>query len=270
MLMNAATLRGFVIRATDGEIGTVVEPYFDDETWAVRYFSVDTGSWLAGRRVLISPMAILGADWQGKRLDVALTRKQVEDSPSIDTQLPVSRRYEAEYLGYYGYPAYWDGPYLWGPSYLPVGLKVSVSALAESVANGTQSEFADSHLRSADAVLGYSIDAADGQIGHVCGFVVDDESWSIRYVEVATRDWWPGKTVLFSPTWVVRVGWLDAKVHVGLLREEIQKAPAYDESMPISREYEDLLHMHYGQPPYWLKKAEFNSEASEVGRRAGA
>jgi hypothetical protein len=265
MLMNATTLKGLVIRATDGDIGTVDEPYFDDETWAIRYFTVDTGSWLGGRRVLISPMSVLRADWQAKRLDVALTKEQVENSPRIDTQLPVSRQHEAEYLGYYGYPNYWDGPYLWGPSYYPVGLAVPIPVSMEPAVDRIPEESSDSHLRSANAVTGYSIDAADGEIGHVCGFVVDDEAWAIRYIEVATRNWWPGKKVLFSPAWVESVSWPDAKVHVALTRDAIQKAPAYDESMPIVREYENLLYVHYGQPPYWLNKAEHPTEFSVSG-----
>src|ERR1022692_2922237 len=115
MLTNATHLKGLVIRATDGELGTVDQLYFDDETWAIRYLTVNTGGWLGGRQVLISPISVVKADWQAKRLDVALTKKQVENSPDIDAQRPVSRQYEAEYFGYYGYPYYWDGPNLWGP-----------------------------------------------------------------------------------------------------------------------------------------------------------
>ena len=256
MLMNAMNLKGLMIRATDGDLGTLVDPYFDDETWAIRYFTVDTGSWLGGRRVLISPMSVLGADWQAKRLDVSLTKKQVEDSPSIDTQMPVSRQHEAEYLGYYGFPNYWDGPYLWGPSYYPVGLPVAMPVPLEVHAERSAEKPVDTHLRSMEAVTGYKIDATDGEIGHTCGFVVDDEAWAIRYLEVDTRNWWPGKKVLFSPEWVEQVSWLDYQVYVALSRDAIQKAPAYDESMPVTREYEDQLHLHYGRPPYWLNDAE--------------
>ena len=110
MLTNAKHLKGFVIRATDGEIGTVDQFYFDDETWAIRYLIVETGGWLAGRRILISPFSVVDADWRVGRLDVALTKKQVEGSPNIDTHRPVSRQHEAAYLGYFGYPNYWGGP----------------------------------------------------------------------------------------------------------------------------------------------------------------
>lgn len=256
MLMNAAKLNGLVIRATDGDIGTVVDPYFDDETWAIRYFTVDTGSWLGGRRVLISPMSVRCAEWQAGRLEVALTMKQVEDSPSIDTQAPVSRQHEADYLGYFGYPNYWDGPYLWGPSYYPVGLPVPMPIPIESKVDRVREAPVDTHLRSVEAVTGYNIDASDGEIGHVCGFVVDDEAWAIRYIEAATRNWWPGKKVLFSPAWVERVSWIAYKLHVALSREAIQSGPAYDESLPIDRDYENQLYLHYGRPPYWLDEVE--------------
>ena len=86
MLKNVIHLKDFTIRATDGEIGTLEQFYFDDETWAIRYLVVNTGGWLSGRLVLVSPIALRQAEWQSKRLDVALTKKQIENSPpSIHT-----------------------------------------------------------------------------------------------------------------------------------------------------------------------------------------
>lgn len=79
MLTNTTHLKGFVIRATDGELGTVDQFYFDDETWAIRYLTVETVGWLGGRQVLISPISVVHTDWQAKRLDVALTKKHVEN-----------------------------------------------------------------------------------------------------------------------------------------------------------------------------------------------
>jgi len=194
-----------------------------------------------------------------------LTKKQVEKSPDINTHLPISRQHEAAYLGYYGYPYYWGGPYLWGPAFYPAGLAEPVTGAAETMADRIRKESADSHLRSTEAVTGYDIEAADGEIGHVDGFVVDDEAWSIRYIEVATRNWWPGKKVLVSPSWVERVSWTDSKVYVGLSREAIKDGPEYIESRPITREYENLLHLHYGRPPYWLHEAGHRSTLASGG-----
>jgi len=242
-------LKGFVIRTTDGEIGAVDQLYFDDETWAIRYFTVETGSWLAGRQVLVSPISIVHTDWQAKRLDVALTKKQVENSPNIDTHRPVSRQDEATYSGYYGSPYYWG--------FYPAGLADPTANFDNEVlADKIRRESTDSHLRSTEAVTGHHIEATDGEIGHVQGFVIDDDNWAVRYLEVATRNWWPGKKVLVSPAWIQRVSWTDSKVYIRLSRKAIRSGPEYVESMPITREYEHLLYRHYDQAPYWIHEAE--------------
>jgi hypothetical protein len=263
--MNASQLKGFTIRAVDGDLGTVDQFYFDDETWAIRYFTVDSGGWLGGRQVLISPYSVVHADWQTKFLDVALTKLQVENSPDIDTHLPVSRQHEADYLGYYGYPFYWAGPSLWGPALYPAGLAIPTTASREARRERVRKESLDSHLRSSAAVTGYHIDAVDGEIGHLEGFVVDDRDWAIRYIEVATRNWWPGKKALVSPAWIERVSWTDSKVYVGLSREAIENGPEYDLSTPITREYENRLYLHYGRPPYWLHDSEHESSFALSG-----
>jgi len=255
MLTNTTNLKGFTIRARDGELGTVDELYFDDETWAIRYLTVETGGWLGGRHVLISPFSVVHMDRQARQLIVALNKKQVENSPDIDTHQPVSRQQEAEYFGYYGYPYYWAGPYLWGPAFYPTGVVALPVTSTEAIADSIRKESADSHLRSTKAIIGYHIEAADGEIGHVDGFLLDDEAWAVRYIEVATRNWLPGKKVLVCPAWIERVSWTDSSVYTGLSRQAIRNAPEYFESKPITREYEDRLHLHYGRPPYWIHEA---------------
>lgn len=256
MLKNLTDLNGFAIHATDGDIGTVDEFFFDDETWAIRYLTVETGGWLGGKRVLISPYSITHTDWKARRLNVSLTRKQVEHSPDIDTHQPVSRQHEAEYLSYYGYPYYWTGPYMWGPGFYPLGMPVLEPTAAGVTAARVRKESQDAHLRSSAGVKGYHIAASDGEIGHLESYIVEDRTWVIRYIEVATRNWWPGKKVLVSPAWIDRVSWEEAKVFTGLSREAIQSAPEYTDEMRIGRAFEDKLHSHYGRPPYWLQDEE--------------
>jgi len=257
MLRNVTRLKGFEIRARDGEIGTLDQFYLDDESWAIRYLVVNTGDWLSDRLVLVSPLALRQAEWESRRLDVALTKKQIEDSPPIDTHKPVSRQHEAAYLGYYNYPYYWAGP-----NY-PAGLAVQEEAESAQARAGKES--ADSHLRSTEAVTGYHIEAADGEIGHVRDFIVDDETWDIRYLEVDTQNWWPGKKVLVSPQWIKRVSWLDSKVYVDLTRETIQNGPEWIESIPVTREYEHRLYDYYARSPYWEPVAEQHSRTASKG-----
>jgi len=259
MLRDVNELQGLTIRAIDGELGSAKQFYFDDDSWAIRYVVVKTGGWLAGKEVLISPYSILKTDWSAREVDVALTKKQVENSPSIDTHLPVSRQHEISYLGYYGYPYYWGGPYLWGSGYYPSGLAVP-SAVSNQI--GTDKSHAssnDTHLRSTEAITGYHIEAVDGEIGHVHGFVLDEQAWAIRYIVVSTTNWWPGKKVLVSPAWIKKISWGELKFYTALTREAIKNAPEYIESRKISRDFEDDLYIHYGQPPYWLHEAEHRS-----------
>ena len=119
MHYNVNNLKGYAIGATDGDIGKLDDFYFDDKFWTIRYLVAETGNWLLNRKVLISPFALGKADLSQERLNVALTKKQVEESPSMDTDMPVSGRHEALYLDYYGYPYYWEGPLLWGPMAYP-------------------------------------------------------------------------------------------------------------------------------------------------------
>ncbi len=263
MLRNAKNLHGFTIRATDGEIGTVDQLYFDDETWAIRYLTVETGGWLGGRHVLISPISVIRADWQTKGVDVAADEKSGGEQPRYRYDIsPFPGSTRPNSTGIMGIPLTGVVPTLWGAAPYPADLVTPPVLLVPSPPDDIPSDPADSHLRSTQEVTGYSIEAADGEIGHVDGFVFDDEAWAIRYIEVATRNWWPGKKVLVSPAWVERVSWGDSKVYTALTREAIQNAPEYVESAPITREYENRLYFHYGRPPYWLHDAERRSPVS--------
>ncbi len=55
MLISLEEIIGYALQGVDGKLGDVEDFYFDDEGWTVRYLLADTGGWLPGRRVLISP-----------------------------------------------------------------------------------------------------------------------------------------------------------------------------------------------------------------------
>ena len=252
MLRSMKFLAGFTIGATDGDIGTVDAFYFDDLSLTVRHLVVDTGGWLSGRKVLISPRALGDIDWDGRRLTASLTKAQVEKSPAIDTDRPVSRQQEIEYYRYYGYPSYWSGPYLWGGYPLPVMSRASAPRLEDERRwEWGAKESGDPHLRSSAAVIGYHIAATDGDIGHVEDFLVDEATWAIRYMVVDTSNWWFGQHVLVPAQWISTVDWNDSLLHVDLSRDQIKSSQEYDASSPVEREYETRLHDSYGRPGYW-------------------
>jgi hypothetical protein len=250
MLNKAQTLKGYKLHSLDGEIGKIKEFYFDDHYWTIRYLVADTGNWLTGTQVLISPYALSAVNKKEHYIVIDLTKKQIEDSPSLNTDKPVSRQFEEGYYEYYGWPMYWGGPFMWGsyPSY------PYIVRDREKWREATQGENAwDPHLRSTYDVSGHHIQAADGDIGHVEDFIIDDETWAIRYLIVATQNWWPGKKVLVSPQWIERVSWSESTVFVNLTREAIRQSPEYTEESLLTRDYETGLHRHYERQGYWIE-----------------
>ncbi len=245
MLYNAGTLKGYKLASLDGEIGKIKEFYFDDRHWAVRYLVADSGNWLMDRQVLISPHALSAISRGGQYISVNLTKKQIEESPSLESHKPVSRQFEVSYYGYYGWPMYWDGSSMWGPYPYIVHDRDNKTETARDKKTW------DPHLRSTHEVSGYHIQARDGEIGHVEDFVIDDEMWAIRYLIIGTQNWWPGKKVLVSPQWIERVSWSESKAFANLTREAIQQSPEYTEESLLTRDYEIGLHRHYNRQGYW-------------------
>ena len=247
MLSKAKTLKGYTLHSLDGEIGKVKDFYFDDQHWTIRYLVADTGDWLTSRQVLISPHALVAVMREERQIAINLTKKQIADSPSLESDKPVSRQFEEAYYRYFGYPLYWGGPYMWG------NYRYIVRDGDKGKESGQGGKAWDPHLRSTHDVSGHHIQAADGEIGHVDDFIIDDETWAIRYLVVDTRNWWPGKKVLISPQWIERVSWDEWKVFVNVLREAIKQSPEYTEESLLTRDYETGLHRHYNRQGYWVE-----------------
>lgn len=252
MLCKANKLKGYALGSLNGKIGEVNEFYFDDRHWTIRYLIADTGNWLTDRQVLISPYALVEVNMEEQLIAINLSKKQIEESPSLESDKPVSQQFEEDYYGYYGWPMYSNGPDIWGFSpYIVRDLeKRRESTLGDKAW--------DPQLRSTHEVSGYHIQALDGDIGHVEDFIIDDDTWTIRYLVVDTRNWWPGKKVLISPQWIERVSWSESKIHVNLPLEAIKQAPEYTDEFLLSRDYETILHIHYNRTVYWKDIADKN------------
>ncbi|OHB78534.1 MAG: hypothetical protein A2Z25_02025 [Planctomycetes bacterium RBG_16_55_9] len=244
MLRSVKSLIGYKIGATDGPMGKVDSFLFDDSAWIIRYLVVDTGGWLPGRQVLISPVSLERPVTKVRMMPVNLTREQVENSPDIDTDKPISRQAEIELHKHYDWTPYWIGGGFDAPIIQPSSEEKKQAAVAAM-------EKADSHLRSTQEVTGYRIHATDGDIGHVEDFVLEDESWGLRYLVVDTKNWLPGRSVLISPQWIEQISWPDSKVWTDLSSEQIKDSPRYDPSAPVNQEYETRLYDYYGRPKDW-------------------
>tara|TARA_R110002049_G_scaffold191337_1_gene360251 strand:+ start:15457 stop:16206 length:750 start_codon:yes stop_codon:yes gene_type:complete len=243
MLRNIKSLTGFTMGATDGEIGKVKEFYFDDRTWTIRYLILETGSWLNQRKVLIAPEALLQPDWEHNIFPVNLTKEQIENSPDIDTEQPVSRQHEIEMYEYYPWTSYWAGG-MYGmitQAYVPLKEAVDIS---ESKTDPKDSS-GDPHLRSTHKVKGYTIHATDGEIGDVEDFIIDDSTWELDFLVVDTGHWFPGKKVLISPKMIKEIDWDTSTLVVNAAVEQVKNSPKYHSGQPVNETLKKYLDNYY-------------------------
>jgi len=257
MLIAADTITSSTVVAADGKLDTVHDFYFSDDSWRIRYFVVDLGKLLPGRRVLLAPASIREKNWNHRKVEFRLTQEQIKEAPQYDEHKPISRQFEIELADYFDWPRYWTGGvYAPGPSTAVPPVGESKGTSQEEMDLPTREKFGRSpehepNLRSGKQVLGYHIEATDGEIGHVDDFIVDDETWLVRYMVVDTRNWLPGRKVLLSPDWAASIRWPGRKVAMTMTREEIENSPPFDPHEPVNRQYEEQLLDYYGRVKYW-------------------
>jgi uncharacterized protein YrrD len=251
------TIRGFqefAIAASDGSLGSVTDVYFDDQEWIVRYFVVETGSWLKGRRVLLSAARLTvfpSAEW----LTIDATREQVRNSPAVETELPVSRQCEQAIYDHFGWPYYWGEASLADGGAAPGVVEAASvrtgqtrdnrAADVNSSANDQERRREqDPHLRSARELRGYALSARDGEIGHIEDFLVDGETWQVRAVAADTRKWLSGRTVLIPIKARTALRWCEANVVIDLTRDEIKSSSGFEAGEPLAADSAERMLWH--------------------------
>jgi uncharacterized protein YrrD len=268
MLDALSSLKGFTLEATDGSLGTVSDFLFDDSSWQVRWMVVDTGSWLTGRKVLVHPSAVISAEHGESVINVGLTKAQVEGSPGILQDRPVSLKMQNNLYRYYGWDPLWGGEMFGAGMY--GGMAGIASPLLEPSVFGAAAarpaaqtekgydedgsavghDYADPHLRSIAEVTGYHVHATDGDLGHIEDFLIDKASWEIRYLIVDTSNWWFGQHVLVSPYAVKGIEWSDRHVRLDITRDRVKSSPPWNRTQTVDEGYARRVHDHYDWPGY--------------------
>jgi sporulation protein YlmC with PRC-barrel domain len=253
MLRSLKSLIGYRIRATDGEIGHVDDFYFDDRRWSARYVVVEIGPWMHRRLILLSPNSSLEDDAMERALALPLTRRQVEDSPGIDTDPPVSLQEEKIYHEYPWRPYVGAGGIFSMDPFMPEWYFQALNDLAATPLGAVGQANGDRHLQSGREAFGYHVEAVDGPIGHVEDLVLDDAKWQIRHLVVHTHEWIPGAKVLVSTRYVDELSWPASKVYLNVPRSTIEHLRRFDPSAAASSEREEVEFDYYGRPKHWKK-----------------
>ncbi|HET9241284.1 MAG TPA: hypothetical protein VFO10_28725 [Oligoflexus sp.] len=259
MLYRASALIKIGVQAVDRGAGIIKDLYFDDRAWKIRYCVVDTGSWLSGRQVLISPEALTALDAEAGAFQSKLTEEQIKNSPGADTEKTVSRQYEEYLSSYYGWSPYWSTPqavssfpgiYTYPP--YPAGISRTLDLLSSATPKSPSEEgqsypgqAEESHLRSFLEVKSYGLRALDGDLGHVEDLLIDAADWSVTHVIVDTRTWWPGGEVVVDRGMIQAINWEDRVMMVAMVRDEVKEAPPYSRDLSLSESFQTKVSQYY-------------------------
>ena len=214
MLASAKRLIGRDVFGSDDRIGMLCDLFFAERSGNVRYAVVKTGPWLGEREILLAPQSLDEPHADIPDLYTRLTRHLVEHSPSVDADLPINRVYEDHLHRHYGWSRYWGAS--------PADLSSSATIVLDE-------EGVDPDLRGMRAVFGHHLHALDGELGHLDDLLIDTVAWEVAFFVAKTRNWLPGRTVLLPRESVMQVRWDAKEVTLALTRDEIKKAPAFED-----------------------------------------
>lgn len=225
MLITLQAAMDATVDGIDGTIGSLRDLIFTQTSWEIRYLSVRTGQLLGLRRILLPPQAVDHRDWANGAIAVQATREQIGSSPEFKGDL-LSRREEQQLMMHFGWRPYWE---------------TTIPLVAEG----------PPELWSAKELIGYDVEARDGDVGYVEDIIFDDQAWTIRYLVVDIGSWLSGRRILAAPEWTREIDWGSRDLRLSLTKSEIEHGPEFDPSAPVNREYEDRLYDYYGRPKYW-------------------
>lgn len=89
-------------------------------------------------------------------------------------------------------------------------------------------------------------------MGKVKDIYFDDNSWAIRYAQVDTQKWLPGRNVYVSPSSFKGVKEDEKLVEVNHTKETIKNSPTIPADSEISTANEASLTAYYGWNRYWM------------------
>jgi hypothetical protein len=187
-------------------------------------------------------------DPEAHHLPVNLTKLQIEQSPDVDTSVPLPQNSVTEACDHDDLPHGRDH-FIWG------GHEGKPSDLADAetrtrLENPAGSELKtapqDVRLRRISATKGDTVQATDGHIGHAEDFLIDTALWQVRYLVVHTSIWWTGQKLLVSPLSVAWIDWARCVIHLDVSRQKVKDSPPYAAAQTVDGAFEELFYSHYG------------------------
>jgi hypothetical protein len=245
LLRSLNLIRGARLAAQDGDAGAIQDFLFSDVDWVVRYLVAALPGPL-GRRILVSPIALEEITAEPGEFRARLPLEQLEQTPDVDADEPITRAWESTYFRFYAWPVYWGGggaTGFWGGSQFP-GVLMGAPVPVEPTPAPPEAEAEqESRLHRTADLRGYAVLAADGEeLGQVDDFVMDGATWRLAFVCVFSG----GRRVLVPVECFDRGAWADGRMNTHLTRQAVETAPDWEPLETIPPEYEHRVRVHFG------------------------
>jgi len=232
MLRTLSKLIRFSVHATDIDIGSVKDFYFDDQSWKVRYILIGFGDWLHEKDLLISTVAVGRTGLEA--IDTPLSSEQLKNCPSIEIEKGITRKFEELLHEYFSWPFYWEEKFIPGSS---ICSEVSVGGQCGKKV----------YLWSFIEVKGYSLNTSDGEAGYIQECIVDDDGWKVRFFVINLRSIFSAKRVLIPPSCIKRISRSVSAFESCISKDKLERAPEYKTTDDITADFERMLLLHYNK-----------------------
>lgn len=223
-------------------LGDLVDLLLDSYTWNVRFGVVEVGAWLASRPVLIDAPRLAQAQWNETEhaLRLPLSRSEIRACPPLESLTGARPPREAGLVEHFVWGSHWREHLTSQPA--PVG----VDAVPTPASPAEQRE---RDLYAARQLIGYRLEAVDGEVGALQDFLLDLDHWVVRYFIVELDTFLGGRRRLISPGAAEAIHPSDRLLRVHFSAAEIEAAPEYDPRHPLDPHAETS----FPEPPkYWL------------------
>jgi hypothetical protein len=246
MLMKTAILKEYMVELSNEIRGAIFEMFFDDLFWNIQYLLLTSEDLEKDKIAIISHLALGSPDDKSKTIPIDSKQgsREVKEKSTVLKAKKAAESIDPIQI-------------IELPEKFSTTNSINKKETKDHIITILKNENANylptaNHLRGHNEVLGYNIKAKDGDlIGHVDNFILECDTWKLRYLIVDTRNWLAeGKKILLSPAWIEKINWSGNLVAVDLNKDSIIKSPTYDPDKPLDNHFEIQLYKYYGRHHY--------------------
>lgn len=216
---------------------SVDDVFFEPETGALKYLSLETGGWLDPDVVLISAGLVAGYNRDDRTIDLRVEEDELKTARKID---PATERTGV----LTALPPIVVGPF--GGTVSPM---MATAAIAENQAAEVASErhrIALPGVERTSEWIGQPVFGTDGELGLLSDLLFDPALSAVTHIVVDDGGLFNGRNVVLPLETVRHRGEKDGHIVIRASHAQCEKAPLLEDVAKVDRGWLDSLRHHFG------------------------